>query len=166
MGWGETAAITSLEQSLSLGRPSLEGARHSPEQLAVGGPAWAGGLDKMTPEVPSNLNPSVNQRFSTFLLFLLFPPKVSSCWLVSFMYIHCSPFCRLFCEGRIWRKRVTDVVTKLSAASFTRWKSASYKPLSIVHSGGRNYAESMQHSVDSGCYTENPTAIRVNSASD
>lgn len=87
MGWGETAAIIHLEQSISLGRASLEGARHTPEQLALGGPALAGGLEKMTPEIPSNLNPSVNQRFRAFLLFLLFPPKGSSCWF-GFFHIY------------------------------------------------------------------------------
>lgn len=40
-------------------------------------------------------------------------------------------------------------ITKLCAASFTRWKTASYKMLSIVCSDGRNYTENTKHSVDS-----------------
>lgn len=85
--WGETAAIIALKLSPSFARARLEEARHSCEQLALGGPAWAGaGWTRWPPEVSPSLSPSVCLQFRAFLLF---PPKISS-WHLCFFHVRAA----------------------------------------------------------------------------
>lgn len=147
LGSREMAAVPHLEQSLSLTGVRLEGTKHSP-----------GGLDKTTSRGPFPPQPFCEPAIPPSSYSL---PKFPPAGLVSFMYVLQSPQ-QLLQEGRVLSKRIAEVVTDLCSADFTRWRSVSCKPVSIIHSGGIMLRAGRLWLY----YVENPTAIRVNFASD